>query len=175
MPATEPNPRTWTLRFKHHRTTLLIEVDPLQHLSEVRAELLQALNETNPSGELNGQPIPKNPDEIQLGRAVDRNNLTLGYVTIEKEEEGTEVSGKGKGKSTAGSGTKSAAGQMKECPQGAGLRNADVVAFRFSNATDDGWEIVEGVEKWDVKIPTMEETYGDEDGQQDEGIGMDEG
>ncbi|KAF2163737.1 hypothetical protein M409DRAFT_25921 [Zasmidium cellare ATCC 36951] len=175
MPATEPTPRTWTLRFKHHRTTLLVEVDPLQHLSEVRAELLQALDETNPSGELNGQQIPKNPDQIQLGRAVDRNNLNLGYVTIEKDEEGSEASGKGRGKSTAGSGTKSSAAQMKECPQGAGLRNADVVAFKFKNGDQDGGEGVEGAEKWDVKIPTMEETYGDEDGQQDEGIGLDEG
>lgn len=174
MPATDPSPRTWTLRFKQHRSTILLEVDPLQHLSDVRAELLQALNDGNPSGELNGQQIPKNPDEIQLGRAVDRNNLNLGYVTIEKDEEGTEVSGKGKGKSSTASGTKSAAGQMKECPQGAGLRNSDVVAFKFKIGLEDDEGDIEEAEKWDVKIPTMEETYGDEDGQ-DEGIGMEEG
>lgn len=175
MPRTQPTPRTWTLRFKHHRTTILLEVDPFQPLSEVRADLLDALNETNPSGELNGKKIPKNPDDIQLGRAVDRNNLNLGYVTIGKGDESAEPSGKGKGKSAAGGGSKSDAGKIKDCPEGSGIKKSDVVAFKFKSADEDVEEDGEGVEKWDVKVPTMEETYGDEDAQQDEGIGMDEG
>lgn len=161
-----PTPRTWTLRFKHHSTTVLLEVEPLQKLPEVKTELLIALTETHPSGQINGYTIPKNVDYVQLGRAVDRNNLKLGYVSIDKQEENGETPGKGKGKVAANATTKAAASQLKDCPQGAGFRNGDVVAFRFSDPSE---EQDAGADKWDVVIPTLEDTYGDEE-QRDEGF-----
>lgn len=173
MQKVTPTPRTWTLRFKQQRTTILLEVDPLQKFSDVRTELLQALEETNPSGKLNGQDIPKNPDHIKLGRAVDRNHLNLGYTSIDKSaEEGAASTGKGKGKSNVAASAKSAAGQLKDCPQGAGFRNGDIVAFKFTDGGDDEEED-ELAERWDVHVPTMEETYGTEDAQ-DEGLGLED-
>ncbi|CAK3951879.1 Hypothetical predicted protein [Lecanosticta acicola] len=170
MQKVTPTPRTWTLRFKHQRATILLEVDPLQRFSDIRAELLHAIEETNPSGMLNGQEIPRNPDHIKLGRAVDRNNLSLGYTSIGKtlEEEGSSTR-KGKGKSAVMAASNSEAGQLKDCPQGAGFRSGDVVAFKFQSyeePEDEG----ESAEKWEVTVPTMEETYGAED----EGVGLEE-
>ncbi|KXT16773.1 hypothetical protein AC579_5467 [Pseudocercospora musae] len=184
MSAVTPNPRTWTLRCKNGRSTILIEVDPLQKMEGVRSELLHAIQETNPSGKFNGQEIPKNPDHIKFGRAIDRNKLSLGFVSIDSEtaEEGAEMSGKGKGKSAVGtpasvSKGKASLGAIADCPQGAGFKDRDVVAFKF--VTDrTAPEVLDAsediLEQWDVDIPTIEEMYG-EDEAQEEGIDMEEG
>lgn len=165
-----PSSRTWTLRFKHNTRTVLLEVDPLQKLSDVRAELLHALVETNPDGTFNGKEIPKNADHIQLGSANDRNDLSKGYTSLSSDFEQIEESGKGKGKATAGK-AKPGSSSAKDCPQGVGLKNGDIVAFKF--AGDDGvpGDEDEILEQWDVVVPSIEETYREDD----EGVDMDEG
>ena len=181
MPSITPGPRTWTLRFKTNRTTILLHVDPLQTLSSVKSELLKAVQQTNPNGRLNGYEIPQNADEIQLARPADINDLSLGWENLEPRNEfpdGEEPeSGKGKGK--AGASSKSAgkaSSKLKDCPQGAGLRDGGVVAFKFRRPEDeederakedeDGDEGIvvesERPEEWDVVVPTMEETYADQ-------------
>lgn len=90
--------------------------------------------------------------------------------------------GKGKGKATAVSskavGGRNAKAQLKDCPQGAGLRDHGIVAFKFKKADGDvvisieededegiavAREDMEGVEEeWDVVVPSFEETYGEE-------------
>ena len=50
MPNANPPPRTWCLRFKLNRTTILLHVDAQQPFASIRAELLSALRATNPSG-----------------------------------------------------------------------------------------------------------------------------
>lgn len=181
MSTVTPNPRTWTLRFKHNRTTVLLEVDPLQKLDNVRAELLHALQETHPSGKINGFEVPKNPGDIQLGRAIDRNKLSLGFVTVDSaaDEAGVEFSGKGKGKSAVGTPatvgkSKAGLGAIMDCPQGAGFKNGDVVAFKFAVEDNAQVESDDIAEKWDVDIPTLEETYGEEEGLE-EGADLEEG
>ena len=79
MPPITPNARTWTLRAKHHKTTLLLHVDPIQKLSSLRVELLSALHQTHPAGELEGHKIPQDANEIVLARPVDANDLSLGW------------------------------------------------------------------------------------------------
>lgn len=91
-----------------------------------------------------------------------------------------EGSGKGKGKASLGAAKAASASKgVNDCPQGAGLRDGGVVAVRFRLAEEkarrqrllegslDVDEIAkEGMgddEKWDVVVPTMEETYGEED------------
>lgn len=195
MAPITPNARTWTLRLKHHKTTLLLHVDPIQKLSSLRAELLSALHQTNPSGNLDGHKIPQNADEIVLAKPVDANDLSLGWERLEMKGmfgAEQEESGKGKGKaaasvtSTPGAGAKAkagASGKMTDCPQGSGLRDGGIVAFRFKSeedgsdeangngaeAEDEDIEVAEedkrGVapERWDVVVPTIEETYAEED------------
>lgn len=169
----KPSPATWTLRFKHSTSTILLEVDPLQKLSTVRTELLHALQESNPSGTINGHKIPQQADDILLGRAIDRNKLSLGYTDIDKDATESSADVTGKGKAAVGAlKAKPGSGKVTDCPQGAGFRDRDVVAFKFRGDED----VEDVVEKWDVKIPTMEETYGDEDAAaRDEGLGMEEG
>ncbi|SMQ45090.1 unnamed protein product [Zymoseptoria tritici ST99CH_3D7] len=163
MVSTKPTPHTWTLRFKHNRSTILLEVDPLQTLLSVRADLLQALQESNPNGELNKQKIPSNPEAIVLGRAVDRNNLKLGFETIKKDTSEPDPKGKGKAAVTGGGKSRTVGADVMDCPQGAGLKNADVVVFKFKTGNEDHDVDELQAEEWDVVIPTMEDTYGDDE------------
>ena len=191
MPSTHPNPKTWILRFKSHRTTILLHIDPLQTFSTIKAELLNALEQTHRDGTLDGQPIPKNSDEILLAGPRDHNDLSLGFESIESaiDEESDAVvgagKGKGKGKAAAASNASNSKaavgrggkGQLKDCPQGVGLRDHGVVAFKFRRKEDEVMSSVEseddeGIavsredmqveEDWDVVVPSFEETYGEE-------------
>ena len=191
MPPINPNARTWTLRLKHHRTTILLHADPIQKLSSLRAELLNALHQTNPPGMLDGYQIPQNADDIILARPVDINDLSAGWERLEsktpfEDANGNAGEGKGKGKAAAvmttpgsGAGAKGKGGKdakMTDCPQGVGLRDGGVLAFRFRSEDeagtsgrrevgDDEFEVLEEdrAEKWDVVVPTIEDTYAEED------------
>ncbi|KAK5722753.1 hypothetical protein LTR15_005986 [Elasticomyces elasticus] len=188
-PTIRPKPTTWILRFKHHRTTVLLHVDPLQSLAAIRAELLKAVTQTNPSGRLNGHTIPQDANEVLLARPSDSQDLSLGWESLEVHEvEGaSREDGKGKGKAVVGSSTGAKRGskdKLVDCPQAVGLQDGGVVAFKFRSEftaaardEDEGIEVDEEYggldgetlvgegagtpEKWDVVVPTMEETYGD--------------
>lgn len=182
--STQPSAKTWILKFKHHTTTVLLHIDPLQSFSSVKGELLAALEQTHKDGLLDGKPIPRDSNEILLGRPRDHNDLALGYELIHEAQDDDSdagaVAGKGKGKAAAATAKagKSAKAQLKDCPQGAGLRDHGVVAFKFRRPEDVVVDSVEpqddegivvskedmqGVEEeWDVVVPTFEETYGDE-------------
>ncbi|KAF2215837.1 hypothetical protein CERZMDRAFT_94226 [Cercospora zeae-maydis SCOH1-5] len=167
MSKITPSARTWTLRFKNHTSTILLEVDPLQSLADVRRELLHALVETSPGGQLNGLEIPKNAEHIKLGIPNDRNDLGKGYSSVVSEIEEASDTGKGKGKAPI---SKAKPGSLKDCPQGVGLKNGDVVAFKFfsdeANAEGPGEDIIE---EWDVIVPSLEDTYKEDDEGMDEG------
>jgi len=185
-----PNPRTWTLRFKLHRTTILLHSDPQQRLSLLRAELLTALQTTHPHGFVEGKSgstynIPESYEDIILAKLRDQNDVHSGWERLIKPNdfgfEDEAVSAKGKGK--AGAAKSAGKGGVSECPQGVGLRDGAVVAFRFMteaerqerSAGDEADEDVDEIAKagidepaevWDVEMPTIESTYGEEDGQQ---------
>lgn len=187
-PSILPSPRTWILHFKHHRTTILLHVDALQKLSSVRTELLAALYATNPNGTLNGHQIPDSESEVLLARPRDQNDLSAGWETIGEDDEEEsfvpEEDKKGKGKAAAGSAKgRPSKDKITDCPQGAGLRDGGIVAFKFRSEMeaarkdeDEGIDVEGDEEKldgetlvgeppseaWDVVVPTMEETYGEE-------------
>ncbi|TKA75653.1 hypothetical protein B0A55_05005 [Friedmanniomyces simplex] len=187
-PAIRPRPSTWILRFKHHRTTILLHVDPLQKLSSVRAELLKAVRQTCPHGTLNGHTVPDDEGDVLLARPVDSDDLSLGWQALEREDEvekAVKEDAKGKGKAAVGSSAnKAGKDKLTACPQGVGLQDGGVVAFKFRSELDavardkdEGIEVEEDdedrldgetlvgaggpPEKWDVVVPTLEETYGD--------------
>jgi hypothetical protein len=177
MPKTiVPNPRSWTLRFKNGKSTILIEVDPLQSLSDIRAELLAAIQLTHTGGKLNGHDIPQNPDEITLGIPANVNDLKEGWIALERhnEDDGDAVpTGKGKGKaSVAASVRKPGSSTLKACPQSVGMRDGGLVAFKFASEDEvteteaDDFAIIE--EKWNVDVPTMESTYDNEEAEMDD-------
>ena len=62
--AVQPTPATWTLRFKHEKTTLLLHVEPLQSLAEVRSQLLRVIRNL---GDSFGPVLPSSPNDIVLG------------------------------------------------------------------------------------------------------------
>ncbi|WPH01770.1 Hypothetical protein R9X50_00462200 [Acrodontium crateriforme] len=171
-PAIEPSGSTWTLRFKHNRSTVVLHVDPLQSFSSIRNELLKAIQQTHPSGTLNNHTIPSDADDILLARPVDINDLSLGWETLEQDDNDglfDETNrGKGKGKAVVGR------GKGKEnptsCPKVAGLRDGGMVAFKFKSESvgeveeedrlDDD-TLVRGSrdEKWDVVLACAEDEF----------------
>lgn len=150
--STAPSPLTWTLRLKHHKTTVLLHCDPLQTFQSIKTALLAALNETNPDGTLNNRVLPSSPHEIILGRPVDLNNPEEGFLLGEWEKARggldageSEGAGKGKGK----------------------RKSIAVLAFKWrgKDEEDEGDEDVEvrlgeKEENWDVIIPAYEDAYG---------------
>jgi len=200
MPNSDPPSSFWCLRFKLNRTTVFLHVDALQTLASVRAELLNALQITNPDGIFKGTlsdgtpveyPLPTTAEDIALAKRVDINDANAGWEAIGDDlEDGLvfdeDVSGKGKGKAAsrplAAAPKKSASAASKganDCPQGAGLRDNGVVAFRFRLPEEKArrQRLIEGnldVDEiardgmgddtaWDVIVPTYEETYEAED------------
>lgn len=180
------------MRFKLHRTTVLLHSDPQQRLSLLKAELLTALQTTHPHGFVEGKngttyPIPENYEDIIFAKLRDPNDPNSGWERLIKpsdkdfgfEDEGASAKGKGK----AGAAKGGAKGTVSECPQGVGLREGAVVAFRFmtkadkekkhardEEADEDVDEIAKNglngsveEEEWDVEMLTIENTYGEED------------
>jgi len=198
MPDSNPPPRAWCLRFKLNRTTVVLHIDALQTLASVRSELLSALQATHPDGIFRGTlhdgtpveyPLPASAEDIAVAKQADINDPNAGWEAIGDDlEEGLifdeDVSGKGKGKAStvAARPTKKNAAASKgvnDNPQGAGLRDGGVVAFRFRLPEEKArrQRLIEGnldvdeIAKegmgddtaWDVIMPTLEETYGEED------------
>jgi hypothetical protein len=197
MPDSNPPPRVWCLRFKLNRTTVVLHIDALQTLASIRSELLEALRATHPDGIFKGTlrdgtpvsyPLPANPEDIALAKQADPHDPNAGWEAIgDDAEEGLifdeDVKGKGKGKGRASAApsrkSASSAKDVNDCPQGAGLKDGSIVAFRFRLAEEkarrqrliDGELDVDEIARdgmgddadWDVVMPTMEETYDDED------------
>ncbi|KAF1816240.1 hypothetical protein P152DRAFT_454499 [Eremomyces bilateralis CBS 781.70] len=156
MPAQKPNPGTWTFRLKYHMTTVLLHVDPLENLSSVKAELLKALQETTPTEELNGKPLPEGPEQFRLAQPNNINDPLSGWTQIDPnpfEDEGDGSRGRRKGKTAAGQSVKAM-----------GLQDNAVLAFQWGEKDkniDDGDMDVEE-EEWDVVIPSSEDVFDDE-------------
>ncbi|KAI9880816.1 MAG: hypothetical protein M1830_000252 [Pleopsidium flavum] len=161
MPMKEPDTLQWTLRFKQNKTTILLFVDPGQSFDSIKQDLLDALKKSGRT-ELNGEPVPSDSDHVLLGLPMDKNDLSKGWVKLEIPE--TEIED-GLGAKKKVGGKKSI---LNASPQGAGLKDGAVLAFRFSESGDkvdeEGLEV--GYGKWDVVIPSYEDEYGSQaDGQ----------
>jgi hypothetical protein len=182
MPVYDASPDVWTIKFKKARTTVVLHIYQLQPLSSVKAELLEALQSTNPSGELNGTPLPDSADDIELAKPRDPSNIDAGgWQSIELDAanddfdadlfgtgDDTKTKGKGKGKA------KAKGASHKDCPLGAGLKDMCIVAFRFkgqkssprrvNDDVDEGLglddEGLPGADGWDVELPRFEDVYG---------------
>ncbi|KAF2623180.1 hypothetical protein BU25DRAFT_414687 [Macroventuria anomochaeta] len=157
----QPTPQTWTLRFKSHRTTVLLHIDPLNTFDTVKSALYTALQETGLQATEHGPSIslPASPSDIQLGRPVDPLDPSQGFVLAEWEtpasddEVAIEEEGKGKGRAAA-KGKKQGAGDVKDCPKGAGLKDGAVLAFRWEG---DG---TKEEASWGVQLASFEDAYG---------------
>ncbi|KAF2237134.1 hypothetical protein EV356DRAFT_496667 [Viridothelium virens] len=161
MAPITPSPLTWTIRFKCHKTTVLLHLDPTQSFSSIKAELLRALQESHPDG-INGTSLPLEFEDILLARPNDPMDANAGWTGIDNDaafvdddEDGEPKKGKGKGKGKGKTGT------ATDCMQGAGFKNGGCLAFKFKNGDADDWSDIGGVgdEKWDVLIPSYEDQF----------------
>ncbi|KAF2737652.1 hypothetical protein EJ04DRAFT_541758 [Polyplosphaeria fusca] len=160
---TSPTPQTWTLRFKSRKTTIFLHINPLQTFSSIKEHLYHALTESPLKDPDTGAmvPLPDSPEDIKLGRCVNMNSPSEGFVAgaweaadEDEEDEEEETDGKGKAKAK-GKGLAGSAG-LGDCPKGTGLRDNAVLAFRWEG-DESAWD----GEMWGVRLPTFEDAYGD--------------
>jgi hypothetical protein len=140
LTSTAPNPQTWTIRLKHHKSTVLIHVEPLLTLSTLKEELLAILNDVAHSGYFNGTKLPSSPSEILLARPVDPLEISLGWEPLEPEDEPEdpfnidEDAPKGKAKKLESENLKAY-----------GVKDNAVLAFKFKSEKSKGWDVVQAV------------------------------
>ncbi|KAL1962065.1 hypothetical protein VTN77DRAFT_651 [Rasamsonia byssochlamydoides] len=145
----KPDPLSWTLRFKKHKTTVLLMVPGHESIASVKEKLLHALKSRGIK-EINGDPVPDDPSEIEFGVPVDRNELEKGWTRLDVElANGEKASGRAK------NGTKTSL-------QSADIRNGQPIAFRFRKASDenqdkDVLELELEDPGWDVVVPTLDD------------------
>ncbi|KAL8894867.1 MAG: hypothetical protein Q9192_003999 [Flavoplaca navasiana] len=149
MPVEKPSPQQLTLRFKCHKTTILLLVDPHDNLTSIKAKLLEALKVTNVS-EIRGQPLPTEPDDVLLGVPVDLNDPAQGWTNLEIPEVEDDIRKKGPKKS----------GVLNASPMGAGLKDGSVLAIRFRSEASDADDLNMGNNEWDVVMPTFDDEEG---------------
>ncbi|MCJ1476229.1 hypothetical protein MMC13_004895 [Lambiella insularis] len=150
MPAVEPNPQLWTIRFKQHKTTVLLFVQQTESFTSIKFRVLEALKERGYTG-LNGNTLPQNSEDIDLGVPIDKNDLSKGWVQLDipamEIEDGNGGRKKIGGKDSV----------LNASPLGAGLRDGAILAFKWQpegvkmdKDSSDG-------SNWDVIVPTYED------------------
>ncbi|KAJ6021842.1 hypothetical protein N7540_007346 [Penicillium herquei] len=129
MAASESNPDMlgFTIMFRKHKITVLLDLKHHDTLSKAREKILLSLK-SRLLTDINGDAIPEQPEDIELGVPVDRSNLSKGWkLLVVSEEPGDSIE------------------EVRR-------QNGDLIAFRFrggSNTNDD--------EGWDVLIPQFAE------------------
>jgi hypothetical protein len=199
----DPDATSWTLRLKHHKTTVLLFATGQTPFGAIKQDLLSMLAVTHGSrsssnggsgaGTLNGHAIPTDPADVVLGVPKDANDLQSGWKTLKVLDAAAVEYDAAAAADGSSSRKKRRLGRGRDsgldCPQGAGLRDGAVLAFKFRNrgaaaaaattATrdagrtrggddddDDGEE--EGAEEeeededeeWDVVVPSYDDEYG---------------
>ncbi|KAL9063818.1 MAG: hypothetical protein Q9161_009255 [Pseudevernia consocians] len=147
MPAKTSSGLQWTLRFKQHKTTILLFVQQSQPFDSIKRDLLDAIKATGIQ-DINGNTLPSDPKDIEFGVLRDKNDHSKGWVALKiPEAEDGDTKGKGVKKGSV----------LNENPLGAGLKDGAMLAFRFAKAAEEGG--MDKDDEWDVIIPS----YDDED------------
>lgn len=143
----------WTLRFKQHKTTILLFVQQSQSFDSIKRDLLDAIKARKVE-DINGNALPSDPEEIEFGVPRDRNDISKGWVALKiPEVEEGDTKGKGVKKGSVLNGS----------PLGAGLKDGAILAFKFTQGPEeDGMELDD---EWDVIMPS----YDDDAGSQSQG------
>ena len=145
-------PRSWTLRFKQHKITVLLFVEPSQSFTSIKLDLLEALKHRGYT-ELNGDPLPSDPESVIFGVPVDGSNPNKGWIGLDIPamdlEDDAGVKKKVGGKKSV----------LNASPLGAGLKDGAMLAFKFKSEDakmdEDGIDLDDG--NWDVVIPSYDE------------------
>ena len=141
-----------TIKFKFRTVTLVLNISPTSSFAVIKEQVLDVMRDVSldQGKTFYGVEIPQGAEEMFLGKAVDLGRgRGYGYKTLD-EDDGEAGNHKG---------------GLKDCPQGQGLRNGDVVAVRIG--TDGPGS--EGSD-WGVIMPSLDglsEVENDELGQPD--------
>ena len=143
----------WTLRFKQHKTTVLLFAQQSQSFDSIKCDLLDAIKARGIE-DINGNALPSDPKDIEFGVPRDKYDISKGWVPLDIPEVGdVDTKGKGVKKDSVLNGS----------PLGAGLKDGAMLAFRFTKGpVEDGMDVDD---EWDVIIPS----YDDEVGSQGQG------
>ncbi len=144
---------------------VFLYVEPMTSFKDIKKELLRVLNESNSSGKVNGHQIPSDPEQVMLGAPVDHSDLSKGWTSLASVPTNDNVTAENVRTTRAGGGGTSANRNL-DCPQGAGLQDGAVLAFKFRSNETNGVNGVNGAggERWDVLLPSYEEEYDDSQG-----------
>ncbi|KAB8229114.1 uncharacterized protein BDW43DRAFT_289345 [Aspergillus alliaceus] len=157
----QPDPLSWTLLFKKHKTTVLLMLPPSETITTAQSTLLRALRSRGLE-EINGDPVPEDPSDIEFGIAVDKNDLGKGWTKLELQApqfDEDEAPRRGAGK-------KSAAPLTLEAAE---LRDVQPIAFRFrkhseeTKLTDELLDLEQEDPGWDVIVPSLDEEEEEEE------------
>ncbi|KAL8701719.1 MAG: hypothetical protein Q9201_004751 [Fulgogasparrea decipioides] len=151
MAKDTPNPQHLTLRFKKHKTTILLFVSPRDTIDSIKQKLLDTIKATGVS-QINGDPLPSKSEDLMFGVLIDKNDPSQGWVGLEIPEVEDDAGKRGNTKNSV----------LNKTPLGAGLKDGSVLAFKFRGveSSGDGMDIDDG--HWDVIMPS----FDDEDGAQ---------
>ncbi|KAE8146435.1 hypothetical protein BDV25DRAFT_50761 [Aspergillus avenaceus] len=150
----QPDPSSWTLSFKKHKTTVLLMLPPSEPITTAQARLLEALRSRGLT-DINGDPVPEDSSDIELGVAIDKSDLAKGWIKLELQAPQFEDEAPRRG-----------AGKKAAAPlslQAAELKNGQAVAFRFRKESPEAQSTDELIDAeledpgWDVVLPTLEE------------------
>ncbi|KAL2840460.1 hypothetical protein BJX68DRAFT_186330 [Aspergillus pseudodeflectus] len=142
----QPDALSWTLLFKKHRTTVLLMLPPSESINNTKTALLNALQSRGLT-EINGDPVPKDSQEIEFGVAIDKNDMEKGWTSLEGLELDEDDA------PTQGAGRKAASTSLKA----AEINNGQSIAFRFRQAgnSEDDLDLVDP--GWDVVLPSLDD------------------
>ncbi|KAL8907789.1 MAG: hypothetical protein Q9207_001192 [Kuettlingeria erythrocarpa] len=144
MSTETPTPQHISLRFKKHKTTVLLFVSPHDTFTSVKSNLLDAIISTGVP-HINGDPLPANPEDVILGVLIDSNDPSQGWVDLEIPEPED-----GGGKKTK------KANVLNATPSGAGLKDGMVLAFKFRpKGAVDNTDVDNN--EWDVVMPAYDD------------------
>jgi len=173
MDSTIPSAQTWTIRFKYHKSTVLLHVEPNQTIDSLKESLLYALRDVKTSSNfLNGQTPPSSASQIQLAKLRNALDISEGWEPLEESslkdlfEEDDQGNDQKKGKGKA----KAKVESSGQTVRGIGIKDNAVLAFRW-RAKENGAKKGDEAEfeeedewderdEWDVVIPTFEDVYG---------------
>ncbi|KAJ5735458.1 uncharacterized protein N7483_000583 [Penicillium malachiteum] len=121
MAASESHPDMFglTVLFRKHKITVLVELKPHDNLSKAKENILLSLKSRSLT-DINGDAIPEQPEDIELGVPVDRSNPAKGWkLLVIPEESGDSIE------------------EVRR-------QNGDLIAFRFRDESndDDSWDIL---------------------------------
>lgn len=129
------------MRFRQHKTTIVLLTSPTQPFTTIKKDLLAAIKATGIS-DIDGNLLPSDPESIVFGVPHDKNDIGKGWLPLKIPElEDGDTKGKGIRKGTV----------LNESPLGAGLQNGALLAFKFQEVDAEEDDV------WDVLMPSYED------------------